>query len=92
MTTSTANGRWRNIDEAMRLIKFHPDILLGSHKMAEDKGLAIVQGIKDRTAHCVSDGSYKKDTLLGPAGMPVFRIAPCVQTSKKNNVLPDAIG
>jgi hypothetical protein len=70
------NGRWRDIDEAMRLIQFHPDILLDSHDMAKDGGLAIVQGIKDGTARIVSDGSYKKDTPIRPAGTSAFRIAP----------------
>jgi hypothetical protein len=27
------NGRWCDIDEAMRLIQFHPDILLDSHEI-----------------------------------------------------------
>jgi hypothetical protein len=36
------NGKWRDIDEAMRLKQFHPDILLDSHDMAKDGGLAIV--------------------------------------------------
>jgi hypothetical protein len=70
------NGRWRNIDEAMRLIQFHPDILLDSHDTAKDGGLAIVQGIKDGTARIVSDRSYKKDKPIGPAGTSAFRIAP----------------
>jgi hypothetical protein len=70
------NGRWRDIDKAMRLIQFHPDILLDSHDMAKDGGLAIVQGIKDGTARIVSDGSYKKDTPIGPAGTSAFYIAP----------------
>jgi hypothetical protein len=70
------NGRWRNIDKAMRLIQFHSDILLDSHDMAKDGGLAITQGIKDGTAQIVSDGSCKKDTPIGPAGTSAFRIAP----------------
>jgi hypothetical protein len=70
------NGRWRDIDEAMRLIQFHPDILLDSHDMAKDGGLAIVQGIKDGSARIVSDGSYRKDTPIGPAGTSAFCIAP----------------
>jgi hypothetical protein len=70
------NGRWRNIDEAVRFIQFHPDILLDSHDMAKDRGLAIVQGIKGGTARIVSNGSYKKDTPIGPAGTSAFRIAP----------------
>jgi hypothetical protein len=70
------NGRWRDIDEAMRLIQFHPDILLDSHDMAKDGGLTIVQGIKDSTARIVSGGSYKKDTPIGPAGTSAFCIAP----------------
>jgi hypothetical protein len=34
----------------MRIIQFHPDILLDPHDMAKDGGLAILQGIKDGTA------------------------------------------
>jgi hypothetical protein len=70
------NGRWRNIDEAMRLIQFHPEILLDSHNMAKDGGLAIVQGIKDGIARIVRDGSYKKDTPIEPAGTSTFHMAP----------------
>ena len=44
------NGRWRDIQGAMRLIEAHPDILLDSHTMAEDEGKAIAQGIIDGTA------------------------------------------
>jgi hypothetical protein len=60
----------------MRLIQFHPDILLDSHDMAKDGGLAILQGIKNGTARIASDGSYKKDTPIKPAGTSAFRIAP----------------
>jgi hypothetical protein len=66
----------------MRLIQFHPDILLDSHNMAKDGGLAIVQGIKDGTARIVSNGSYKKDTLIGPARTSAFRIAPYYANNK----------
>jgi hypothetical protein len=62
------NGRLRDIDEAMILIQFHPDILLDSHDIVKDGGLAIVQGIKDGTARIVSDGSYKKDTPIVTEG------------------------
>jgi hypothetical protein len=69
------NGRWTSLDETMRLIQFHPDILVDKHVMARDEGLAIVQGIKDGTARIVSDRSNKKDTPIGPSGILAFRIA-----------------
>jgi hypothetical protein len=43
--------------------------------MARDEGLAIVKGIKDGTARIVSDGTYEKDTPIGPSGTSAFRIA-----------------
>jgi hypothetical protein len=71
----------------MRLIQFHPDILLDSHDMAKDGGLVIVQGIKDGTAQIVSDGSYKNDTPIGPAGTSAFRIAPYANNKEEQCIV-----
>ena len=80
------NCRWHDMDEAMRLIKFHPGILVDSFDMVGDEGASIAQGIKDSTARCVSDGSFKKDTPVGPAGTSAFRIVSCARQQNEQYI------
>ena len=45
--------------------------------------MALIEGIVNGTASIVSDGSFKEETLIGPAGTSAVVLAPSTECEAK---------
>ena len=58
MTEFEDDQAWLDTEDGFTKAKEDPTILLDKFELPDDKGQALVEGIRNRTASIVSDGSY----------------------------------
>ena len=67
---------WESFQDGINRAQADSRLLLDYVNISEDEGNSLAQGILSGTASVVSDGSYKEDTPIGPAGSSSCIIAP----------------
>ena len=66
---------WTSLSDGMDMAIEDPTILLDQYQLPTDDCLALVEGIVTETASIVSDGFFKEESLIGPAGTSTVVLA-----------------
>ena len=74
---------WTSLSDRMDMAIEDPTILLDQYQLPVDNCLALIEGIANWTASIVSDGSFKEETLIGPAGTSAAVLAPSTECEAK---------
>ena len=67
---------WESFQDGINRAQADPRLLLEDVNISADEGISLAQGIRVGTTSVVSDGSFKEDTPIGPAGSSSCVIAP----------------
>ena len=78
-----SSSEWESIEEGLTAAVNDPSILLDKFSITEEQCNNLAKGINEGTASVVSDGSFKKNSLIGPAGTSAVILSP-TDTSNKN--------
>ena len=80
-----SSSEWESIEEGLTAAVNDPSILLDKFSITEEQCNNLAKGINEGTASVVSDGSFKKNSLIGPAGTSAAILSP-TDTSNKNEM------
>ena len=62
------NYAWSNLQKGFNYAIIDPTILLDKFVLSEDMCQALVERISNDTASVISDGSFNRDSPIGPVG------------------------
>ena len=83
------SSEWSSIEEGLTAAINDPSILLDKFSISEEKCNNLAKGINEGTASVVSDGSFKRESPMGPAGTSAVILSP-TDTSNKNKCVTGA--
>ena len=76
------SSEWNSIEEGLTAAINDPLILLDKFSISEEKCNNLAKGINEGTASVVSDGSFKRETAIGPAGTSAVILSPNDNSNK----------
>ncbi len=77
-----SSSEWSSIEEGLTAAINDPSILLDKFSISEEKCNNLAKGINEGTASVVSDGSFKRETAIGPAGTSAVILSPNDNSNK----------
>ena len=72
------SSEWNSIEESLKAAINDPSILLDKFSISEERCNNLAKGINEGTASVVSDGSFKRESPIGPAGTSAVILSPTV--------------
>ena len=84
MSDFEAHSEWSNLEEGFDHARNDKTILLDRFFLPTDECTNLVEGIKNGTASIVSDGSFKQNSPIGPAGTSSVILAPSTSSHKQH--------